>query len=128
MVGLALSIGERGGSGGCAPARGAAVPWVLHDHTCGADAMTDPDTTADKSDPNDPAVLKRAMKAFRKRMKLTRLDDESRLGRSPMTGGKSSSVVAILPPRQYAPEVWAELVRQGKLKDTGNGFYELVED
>ncbi|MHC4948900.1 MAG: hypothetical protein ACYTG1_11655 [Planctomycetota bacterium] len=71
--------------------------------------------------------LKRAMKAFRKRLKLTRLDEESRLGRNPLTGGKHSSVVAIMPPRQYAAEVWNELVRQGKLKDAGNGFYELVE-
>jgi len=31
--------------------------------------------------------LKRAFKAFKKRLKLTRLDDESRLGRSPLTGG-----------------------------------------
>ncbi len=28
----------------------------------------------------DPMQLKKALKAFRKRLKLTRLDDESRLG------------------------------------------------
>jgi hypothetical protein len=75
----------------------------------------------------DPATLKRAMKAFRKRLKLTRLNEESKLGRSPLTGGKHSDVVAIMPPHQYPPEVWQELVRQGRLKDTGGGFYELVE-
>ena len=67
------------------------------------------------------------MKAFRKRLKLTRLDEESGLGYGPMTGGKKSSVVAIQPPNQYPPEVWKELAKQGRIKDTGQGFYELVE-
>ena len=73
-------------------------------------------------------TLKRAMKAFRKRLKLTHLNEESKLGRSPLTGGKRSSVVAIMPPHQYPPEVWDELVEQGKLKSAGRGFYELVEN
>ena len=75
----------------------------------------------------DPATLKRALKAFRKRLKLTRLNEESKLGRSPLTGGKHSDVVAIMPPHQYPPEVWQELVKRGRLKDAGGGFYELVE-
>ena len=75
----------------------------------------------------DPATLKRALKAFRKRLKLTHLNEESKLGRSPLTGGKHSDVVAIMPPRQYPPEVWQELFRLGRLKDTGIGFYELIE-
>jgi hypothetical protein len=75
----------------------------------------------------DPAVLKRAMKAFRKRLKLTRLDQESKLGRSPLTGGKKSAIVAIQAPYGYDQEVWQELVKQGKLKDAGRGFYELAE-
>jgi hypothetical protein len=79
------------------------------------------------ADALDAATLKRAMKAFRKRLKLTRLNEESKLGRSPLTGGKHSDVVAIMPPHQYPPEVWQELVRQGRLKDRGSGFYELVE-
>ena len=46
--------------------------------------------------------LKHAMKAFRKRLKLTRLDEESKLGRvgNPMSGGKKSGVIAIMPPRE----------------------------
>jgi hypothetical protein len=80
------------------------------------------------ADALDPATLKRALKAFRKRLKLTRLNEESKLGRSPLTGGKHSDVVAIMPPHQYAPEVWQELVRRGRLKDAGGGFYELVEE
>ncbi len=75
----------------------------------------------------DAANLKRAMKAFRKRLKLTRLGEESKLGRSPLTSGKKSSVVAIMPPNQYPREVWDELVRLGRLKNAGTGFYELVE-
>ncbi len=79
------------------------------------------------ADALDPATLKRAMKAFRKRLKLTHLNEESKLGRSPLTGGKHSDVVAIMPPHQYPTEVWQELVSQGRLKDAGGGFYKLFE-
>ena len=75
----------------------------------------------------DPALIKKAMKAFRKKLKLSRLDEESKLGRSPLTGGKKSTIVAITVPYGYPQEVWDELVRQGRLKDTGRGFYELVD-
>ena len=81
----------------------------------------------ESSDPVDPANLKRAMKAFRKRLKLTRLNEESKLGRNPLTSGKKSQVVAIIPPHQYPREVWQELARQGKIKDAAGGFYELEE-
>ena len=77
--------------------------------------------------PLNPEYLKKAMKAFRKRLKLTRLDEESKIGPNPLSSGKRSSVVAIMPPHQYPKEVWDELVRQGKLKDAAQGFYELVE-
>lgn len=70
--------------------------------------------------------IKAALKAFRKRLKLTRLNEESKLGRSPMSAGKKSAVLAIMPPREYSQAVWDELVKQGKLRDTGGGFYELV--
>ncbi len=88
--------------------------------------MTD-EPAAGSEAPLDPAELKRAMKAFRKRLKLTRLNEESKLGRNPLTSGKKSDVVAIMPPRQYPDAVWQELIRRGRLKDAGNGFYELVE-
>lgn len=70
--------------------------------------------------------LKRALKAFKKRLKVTRGDDESKLGYGPMSGGGGSAIVAITPPSQYSKAVWAELVRQGKLKNAGHGTYELV--
>ncbi len=88
--------------------------------------MTD-DLPAEPESPLDPAELKRAMKAFRKRLKLTRLNEESKLGRNPLTSGKKSNVVAIMPPHQYPDAIWQELIHRGRLKDAGNGFYELVE-
>jgi hypothetical protein len=73
-----------------------------------------------------PEELKRAYKAFRKRLKLMRLDDESRLGGGPLSGGRPSQIIAITPPREFPQAVWDELVRQGKLKKAGQGNYELV--
>ncbi|MBI5759907.1 MAG: hypothetical protein HZA46_15420 [Planctomycetales bacterium] len=69
--------------------------------------------------------LKKALKAFKKRLKLTRLDHESRLGYGPMSSGSNSALVAIPPPNQFPKPVWDELVRQGKLKYLGQGLYEL---
>jgi hypothetical protein len=76
----------------------------------------------------DPMELKKAMRAFRKRLKLTRLDDESRLGYGAMTGGGRSGIVAIPPPTQYPQAVWDELVRQGKLRYARHGLYELSDE
>ena len=73
----------------------------------------------------DPAKLKPAMKAFKKRLKLTRLDDVSKVGHGPMSGGGRSDLVAISPPTKYPQEIWDELVRLGKLRRAGHGLYEL---
>jgi len=70
--------------------------------------------------------LKTAFKAFKKRMKVLRVDDESGWGRSPMTGGRHSGIAAIKPPYQFPREIWEELVEQGKLKYAGSGLYELI--
>ncbi len=72
-------------------------------------------------------TLKNALKAFKKRLKLARLDDESRLGHGPMSGGGRSGITAITPPAKYPAEVWEELHRQGKLRRAGSGMYELPE-
>ena len=69
--------------------------------------------------------LKKALKAFKKRIKLTQLDDDSRLGRSPLTGAKAS-VVSIQPPAGFGREIWEELAEKGFLKRDGGGFYALV--
>jgi len=89
--------------------------------------MSEPTASPESSKPSAKDDLKLALKAFRKRLKVTRLDDESRLGYGPMSGGGKSSIVAIQPPNQYPKAVWEELVAQGKLKYSGNGMYELIE-
>jgi hypothetical protein len=70
--------------------------------------------------------LKKALKAFKKRLKLTRLDEESKLGRSPLTGAKTR-VMSIQAPSGFGKEIWEELVEKGFLRRDGIGFYELVE-
>jgi len=70
--------------------------------------------------------LKTAFKAFKKRLKLTQLDEESNIGGGPLSGGRRSGIVAITPPGQFSQAVWDELVRQGKLKRSGGGTYELL--
>ena len=71
---------------------------------------------------------KKAFKAFKKRLKLTRLDAESGISGGPTTSGRSSGIVAITPPNQFSQAVWDELVKQGKLKKAGHGTYELVAE
>lgn len=75
-----------------------------------------------------PAYLKQAMKAFKKRLKLTRLDAESTLGGGPFSGGRSSGIVAIQPPNQYPRQVWDKLVEMGRLRYAGSGLYEICQD
>lgn len=74
----------------------------------------------------DPATLKSALKAFRKRLKATLLDDESKLGgHGAMTSGRKSGLVGITPPREFPRAVWDELVKQGHLRYLGQGLYQL---
>ncbi|MCC6428986.1 MAG: hypothetical protein IT435_19470 [Phycisphaerales bacterium] len=88
------------------------------------DQPTPNPTPASSSIPEDE--LKRALGAFRKRLKLTKLDQESKLGGGrPMTSGKKSDIMAIMPPNQFPRAVWDELARQGRLKDAGGGFFAL---
>jgi hypothetical protein len=73
----------------------------------------------------DREVLKRAMKAFRKSLKVTRLDAESSIAGGPMSSGRHSGIVGVIPPARYPREVWDELVRQGRLRGGKQGIYEL---
>ena len=73
-----------------------------------------------------PQDIKAALKAFKKRLKLTRLEDESKIAGGPMSSGRGSAIVAIMPPNQFPQAIWDELVRQGKLKKAGHGTYEIV--
>ena len=88
--------------------------------------MSEPEGTP-ATEPPSKEELKLALKAFKKRLKLTRLDDESRLGYGPMSNGGKSGVVAITPPNQFPPAVWEELARQGRLKKAGHGTYEMID-
>ncbi len=74
--------------------------------------------------PIDPAVLKTAYNAFKKRWKLTRLDYESRIGKSPLSGS-SSAIVGITAPKEYPRAVWEELAKQGRIKRAGSGLYSM---
>jgi hypothetical protein len=71
--------------------------------------------------------LKKAMKAFKKRLKLTKLDDDSRLGRGPMSSGSKNQVISIQAPAGFGKEIWEELADLGFLKRDGIGFYQVVE-
>ena len=90
-----------------------------------ADAPAPPE-----ADAPDAETCKRAMRAFRKRLKFTRLDDESRItSRNPLSKGKDMRVSAgITPPKEWPESVWQELVRQGKLTYIGYGLYELPRE
>jgi hypothetical protein len=70
-------------------------------------------------------LLKSAYVAFKKRWKLTKLDEESRIGRGPMSSGQRSTIVGIQPPNQFPAAVWELLVQQGKLKRAGRDQYAL---
>jgi hypothetical protein len=68
--------------------------------------------------------LKRALKAFKKRFRLMKLDEESGLSRG---GGKKSGMTGITPPAGHPPGIWEELVAKGKLKRDMGNTYALVE-
>jgi hypothetical protein len=83
--------------------------------------------TADDEPGPDPEVCQAAMRAFKRRIKLTRLDQESSINnKNPLTGGQSSGIDSIRPPDGFDADVWKALVKQGLLRDTGKGFYALV--
>ena len=74
-----------------------------------------------------PELLAEALKAFLKRLKLTKLDDESQLGHGPFSSGTQMGGIGIRPPDQYPPEVWEALVAQGALRRAPGGLYELAQ-
>jgi hypothetical protein len=67
---------------------------------------------------------KRAYKAFKKRLKIARLDDHS--GLSP--GSKTSHIGGITPPAGHPVGIWEELVADGKLRREGGGVYSLANE
>jgi hypothetical protein len=87
----------------------------------------DESETTPAPEPPSKEELRLAMKAFRKRLKLTRLDDESGMGYGPTSSGQRSGIFAIRPPDQFSDTIWLELAKLGKLKRDGGGLYSLVE-
>lgn len=85
--------------------------------------------SAQPTDAPDADTCKRALRAFRRRRKLTLLDDESKINsHSPLTkGADSHAATAIAPPDDWPESVWQELVRQGKLRYIGHGCYDLTK-
>jgi hypothetical protein len=72
----------------------------------------------------DQAVLKRALNAFKRRLKLTRADDEVTSSRNPFSRGASSGIQGVRPPEGYTRDVWDLLIAQGRLRDGGGGLLE----
>lgn len=70
-----------------------------------------------------PETLDKALHAFKKRLNVARLSDESRLGGRYTSGGRKSGIDAIKPPDEFPREVWLVLARDGKIKDLGGGFF-----
>ncbi len=76
----------------------------------------------------DPETLRKALHAFRKRLRLTVLDEESKLGRGPLSkGAVDRDVRAICPPVEWPAAVWQTLVQQGRLRYLGHGLYYLPD-
>jgi hypothetical protein len=87
--------------------------------------MSEPQPSSPSATPT-AQELKAAFKAFKRRLKLTRLDDESNISGGPLSGGRGSGIVAITPPTEFRQAVWDELVKQGKLRHAGHGTYQLA--
>ena len=85
------------------------------------------ETDANKTPPSDIQfeTKKKAMRVFRNRVKYLKLDQESKLGVGPLTGGKEMKFDSIAAPHDFPSEVWEALVKEGQLIDDGGGFYRL---
>ncbi|MBL8724675.1 MAG: hypothetical protein JNK49_11550 [Planctomycetes bacterium] len=94
---------------------------TAHDPDSGNLVERNPDGTFTKE------TLTRAMKALKKRFKVTRIDDESRLGHDSTSKGSHSGIVAVRPPVQYPAEVWQALEQKGRVRIDRNGLVEIVE-
>ena len=87
------------------------------------DELRRPPVASASADVPDSDTCRKALQAFRKRLSLMVLDEESKLGRNPLTKGAESGVAGIVPPSGWPEPVWQELVRQGALRYIGRGMY-----
>ena len=70
--------------------------------------------------------LKKAHRAFKKKLKLQQLEDDSKLGRAKTTGQRTQ-VLAIVPPSGFGRDIWPVLTARGFLKHDGGGCYALTD-
>jgi len=124
------TVPRGGGEGhkGAAPVDGA--PIKARGATSLSDGRTVGQMRADAAaaggyDSLEEANLKRALKAFRRKLKNYRRDDESRLSRGYTTAGKSSTITAVEAPKEFPGPVWDKLIETGRLKRSGGGTLEL---
>ena len=73
-----------------------------------------------------PQGLKAALKAFKKRLRLTRLDAESSIAGGPLSSGRGRASSPSCRRTSFRRKCGPQLVKQGKLKKAGGGMYELV--
>lgn len=69
---------------------------------------------------------KKAFKAFKKRLKMHQLEEDSKLGRAKTTG-LHNRIVAIQPPLGFGREVWVQLRDKGYLVNDGGNFYQVAK-
>ena len=101
-------------------------------------AVGDPGTTASALGPGQGSapgaapevpldVMQDALRMFRKRLKLSQLDADSKIGHGPTSGTGQHRIQSMVPPRDFPAAVWEALVRAGKLRREGDGFYSIIE-
>lgn len=74
----------------------------------------------------DKEVLKKAFKAFKKRLKVYQEDTGSSAPASHLSRDMGT-ITAINPPNQWPKEVWEALAEKGKLKLVGRNLYEIAK-
>ncbi len=71
------------------------------------------------------AQLRDGLRAFKKKIKVSQLDSDSKLTNRALTGGSRGTIAAITPPSEFPRQVWEQLATEGKLKRAGHGMYAL---
>ena len=108
---------------------GLAALLAQHAVPCAALPPEEPQAAETPDGAFSATTLRQAMRAFRARLAVTRLDDESRISsHNPLSKGEASRIAAIVPPAEWPKPVWQELVRRGRLRYAGNGCYELAQE
>ncbi len=72
--------------------------------------------------------LKSGLRAFKKKLRVSQLDADSKLTNRALTGGSRGTISAITPPSEFPRQVWEQLATEGKLKRAGHGLYALGTD